>query len=737
MKQLFTFLCAMMMILSANAAPQRNTKALLKQKQAKTQTLRVQKQQKQVKGTTFKWGQHLFAKPAFTSTFSDTRFARRVPRRASTNVTISDYTATFCPAHEEVGNTVFYGLRTADFSKSFYFSIFTAEGKHDVELGKTYTLADMEKGANEWDDEEWNSHDYTEATFTKTKGENYDVHISATVTDEDGDTYILSYDEDPVTVTGNTITLNIENPMTGFDYSNDGTWFLRAENDNYSAQFSYYSDDNTSLAGNFSGDDIDFYNSFISVNTGKLDQDEDPIWETLRVLEASYQVTETDQRIDAKGTLLASDGNTYDVTMFYVKPHAETTTTITATNLAVQDFFYDWFGQIYLTASDDKNSVKLTFYPEGLDEKMAGTYVVGLNGVEATIVPADEENQFPDPINIFSGQFTVTYDAGNIHVTGTLLGYNNVEYTLNLSYTKPVATRQQTLTFPAIQLYISWSNWQAIGYNADETQLISIAADLDESVAGTYRFRDLKKDYNYVVTDINGEDGNVFTLLDANVNVTYDESTKTAHITGTMLCQNMRDETDIPEFTIDVTASVPAPYLMDNKNADFKEDFVTYETDTDYLADEGIIYVNTRNDNDAIAALEFWVAEGVTTLAPGTYLINDSHQPQTVSMSEGTNDAGNILYSFVGHANEKNELSDIWFLVSGTVTIDENGVITIEAVNSNGKKINSVIGNTDAGISNATTEKSVNSRAAKFLEKGRLFIEKNGQRFNALGIEMK
>ena len=97
----------------------------------------------------------------------------------------------------------------------------------------------------------------------------------------------------------------------------------------------------------------------------------------------------------------------------------------------------------------------------------------------------------------------------------------------------------------------------------------------------------------------------------------------------------------------------------------------------------------------------------------------------------------NILYSFVGHANEKNELSDIWFLVSGTVTIDENGVITIEAVNSNGKKINSVIGSTDAGISNATTEKSVNSRAAKFLEKGRLFIEKNGQRFNALGIEMK
>lgn len=107
-------------------------------------------------------------------------------RRASANLTISDYSATFYPGDEEVDNTVFYGLHTADYSHSFYFSIFIAEGKHDVELGKTYTLADMEEGYNEWDDEDWNERYYTEASFTKTKGKDYDVHISVTVTDEDG-----------------------------------------------------------------------------------------------------------------------------------------------------------------------------------------------------------------------------------------------------------------------------------------------------------------------------------------------------------------------------------------------------------------------------------------------------------------------------------------------------------------------------------------------------------------------
>lgn len=736
MKHLFTFLCALMMILNANAAPQRNAKALLMQKQGKTQALQMQKQRKQSEKTTFLWGQKLLAKPAFSSSVLSSRSMKRSMRRTATNVTISGYSAIFYPATDEKASTMYYGLFTADWSKSFYFSIYTAEGKHDVELDKTYTLADMEGYASEWNDEEWNSHSYTEATFKKTKGTNYDVHIEATVTDADGNTFELKYDEEPVTITGNTVNIDVETPMTATSYSSDGTWLLRAENDNYQVQFSYYSADKTSCAGNFSGDNIDLYGSYININTGELDDYDDPIYEKLKVLDASYEVTETSQRIDAKGTILASNGNSYNVTMFYVKPHAETTATIKATNLEVNADYYDWFGEVGLTAADEQNSVKLTIYPEGLDEKLAGTYVVGQYGVDATVTPIVEGEDFPEAVSIYSGQFTVTYDAGNIKVTGTLLGYNNVEYTLDLSYTKPVATRQQTLTFPAVDLYIlGYGVWQAIGTNADETQIISIAADIKESIAGTYTFNNLYPNYTYVVTDISGKYGKQFSCLDANLNVEYNEETKTAHITGTMLCQNVGDETDMPEFTVDVTASVPAPYAMDNNTADYKEDFGEYSIDTQYL-NEGVIYVDVRNENDAVAALEFWVANGATTLTPGTYPINDTYQPNTVSMSEGTNDAGSIMYSFVGYANEQNQLTDIWFLVSGTVTIAENGVITIDALNSNGKKVNCVIGTT-LGINSVSAKKTVSNGVVKHLEKGRLIIEKDGQRFNAMGIEMK
>lgn len=586
MKQLTTILCALMIILSANATPKRNVKALLRNK------------------------------PSFSSTVPGTHNIHRSASPANINVTISKYQARFYPGDNIVDNSIFYSLSTADDSQIFYFSIYTPDDKHDLELDKTYTLADMIEDESEWDDDDWNEHYYTEATFKKSIGEGYDIHITATVTDEDGNTYVLSYDEQPVTLTGNTIDVNIENPMTTFNRSRDCTWAMEASNDNYQVQFSYFSADETSCAGQFSGDDIDLYYSYIFINTGQVVYYNDPIWENPRILEASYEITETEERIDAKGLLLASDGNRYNITMFYVKPQKESEATITATNMEIDDFFYKWFGMVEITASNDSNSIKLKIFPDGLGEQMAGTYVIGQNGTNAMITPAGGELEEPGPTNIFSGQFTITYDAGDIFLTGTLLGYNNVEY------------------------------------------------------------------------------------------------------------------------TIDLTAATPASYAMDNKEKDFTENFASYELDTDHLADYGVIYVNVRNNNNAIAYLEFVVPEESPTLPVSTYTITDSEAPMTVTMSAGANDDGEITYSYVGYEDEQNQLTEIWCLVSGTVTVADNGVITIDAQNINGKKVKSVIGSAN-GISTTTIQKPQNSGATKHLQKGHLIIKKNGQRFNALGIKMK
>jgi hypothetical protein len=226
-----------------------------------------------------------------------------------------------------------------------------------------------------------------------------------------------------------------------------------------------------------------------------------------------------------------------------------------------------------------------------------------------------------------------------------------------------------------------------------------------------------------------------FSCLDANLNATFDKATKTIHVTGTMLCENWDDATDRPLFTVDITAAVSAPYSHDNNETDFAESFPTYSLITDD-SDQGVIYVDARNENDAVAALEFWVEENATTLAPGTYPINDSHQLQTVSMSEGTDDSGSILYSFVGHVYEQRILSDVWFLVSGTVTVSESGVITVEGLNSNGKTVKCVLGDTSTGITTVGAQ-SQSGSVLKHLENGRLVITKNGHRYNGMGVEMK
>ena len=82
-----------------------------------------------------------------------------------------------------------------------------------------------------------------------------------------------------------------------------------------------------------------------------------------------------------------------------------------------------------------------------------------------------------------------------------------------------------------------------------------------------------------------------------------DKATKTIHVTGTMLCENWDDATDRPLFTVDITASVSAPYSQDNNETDFAESFPTYSLITDD-SDQGVIYVDARNENDAVAALE-------------------------------------------------------------------------------------------------------------------------------------
>ena len=679
-----------------------------------------------------------FIHPTESKTAQPARLQAKFAEEAPDTVLIAFCNSTFYPED----GAVWYGLYTEDWSKTFYFSILVEEGKRDVELGRTYTLADMEEGEedsypNHWEDEEWNEHPYASATFSKTCGAGYDIHVLATVTDTAGHSFVLKYDEKPVIISGDTIDIAFTDNIPNLEYISDGTWLFRAggEQFGYSVQLSYYSDNQTSCAGTFKGEDIDPATSLVAEFIKGESEDSDVNFYILK--DGDFTVLDTDSAFLVKGNVfgvLENVGKVFRLDLIVRKPKAEKQVTITANNLSIDDYWYEYTNDVKFLASDDVNEVELVIYPDGLAEAMAGTYTIGLGGTRATVRTVDPMDDVES--NAFSGSLELKYDKGSILITGSILCLDNTEYTLNLSYIKPEKTREQTLIFPRLDLAVfSDNSWQALGYNEDQTAYISLAgvpADYGET-SGTYTEKELVADYSYVVTDITAQSYKRFNVLEANLTVNYQAADSAALITGTLLCINTEDATDVPEFTIALRAYIPNPYVYDEANAAFNYHFPTFVLDTDY-AESGELYVDALA-NGYMLGLKFNVAEGTTTLAAGTYEINDSMAEGTILASPGMAPNGQLRYSYAAIVDENlRQVNNAWFLVSGKAVVTESGVIELKAFNSKGQAVNVRLGEYPEGVENVQGDKA---QTTKLLRDGQLVILKNGVEYNAQGAVVK
>ena len=96
----------------------------------------------------------------------------------------------------DIPHCIVYGLYDDPTDRVFEFPIKLAEGESDVELGKTYTLSEMNSIYTYWMKSDYMTHAmYTEATFRKTEITEGLIKIEATATDTNGDSWVLTYDE--------------------------------------------------------------------------------------------------------------------------------------------------------------------------------------------------------------------------------------------------------------------------------------------------------------------------------------------------------------------------------------------------------------------------------------------------------------------------------------------------------------------------------------------------------------
>ena len=689
MKKFFSLMCAVAIALSASATP---AKVLGKSKQAEALEVKTAKTFMSFRKTSFQKAERGTA-------------AFRAPQAKHDNyiVTIEEYAENYYATDNDVWVKLYDAAGNV-----YYFDIIVAEGTNALALGQTYTLADMIANYSYMRDADYNKTPtpYASASLTKTVSmyeEQELVHIDAAFTDTLGNNYTLAYQQAPFIITGDTIdvvfTGNANKPIYA-----QGLCQLRAENEDYDIAFTFPCAEGAP-AGTYGEEDMNLDYTFVN---------------DFEAVSAHCVVAENNGTISLEGWILAKDGNVYHVTFSFTAPTAQSFETITATNLVLDDSYASWFGIIIAYASNEDYEVEM--YLDA--SNYLGTF--DADEVSLSIEGADGK------IEIYEGTITVANTATGVAITGTVLSMDGVQYTLNLTYVIPDATSQETITMSGKLTNYEGKAWQFIGSTA--SQMVTIAA-YATSIPGTYGRSDLMADYTYVMKVV-GNDTLPYLMVDANITVTV--SGQNATITGTLKGQNYYDNSDVIEFTLNITATVSdyvEPTGDENDSQEpFKHIFAEYEVDAQYAAQYNVLYVDATDADNNYISLEFNVAEGVTELPAGVYDIDESYEAGTVSAGSLDASQGRIYGSFAGSLDDEGYINvPLWLLVDGTVTVLENGVIQVNAINTWGSVIECQLGSWPEGVENTNAAVEVSKRIVN----GQLVIEKNGVKYNAVGTIVK
>ena len=547
-----------------------------------------------------------------------------------------------------------------------------------------------------------------QASVTFATAENIYI-VTAAILGSDTTLYmaIMAYYQKPFEPTGDTIDVNITEPMSYKYYKSDGDWYMSGANAEYKVYLDVVNNDSTSPAGNYTLDQALYDYTYVTVLATNT---------KLELVSLEATVTDVEGRIDVAADMLCLDGNVYHVTMFYAIPEALAYDTIVADNFELTPLTWgSWVLGYTASASNEDYLFSLS-----LDEQTDSVYDAA--GGSITNLATNVASK------IYSGSVTLgTAVDGTRTLTGDVLCMNNVQYNLDLSFVMPEPDREETLTETGkLTEYASDGVWQVYIENANH--IIGITMNYEDEIAGTYKTADMyDKEYNWV-TEINGTDSTEYIAVGMEINVAI--SNETATITGWMIAREY-EGTEVVKYNYNLTCSVAAAGLQyDEENADFSENFPVYEVNDKYFESNGVLIVDADNNNDATIDLLFFVDED--GLVDGTYPVNSSEQPGTVWACTGVDSEGRIDLGFAGYLNAQGQISQVWFIVEGNVTV-QGGRITVHALNSYGRSIDAVL-DSRTGIEDVKADD--NNNAEKFMRNGNLIIRRNGVEYNAQGATL-
>lgn len=413
-------------------------------------------------------------------------------------------------------------------------------------------------------------------------------------------------------------------------------------------------------------------------------------YEELEAIYAEITMTETENgwAVVAKG--YCDDGNYYIVNMDFVVPEPTEFVTLSFENTAKATFYPDLGNDLLLANADDQYEVGIDIYGVGMGETF--TYD-NMDATYSYLIDNGEEVQ----IGAVEG---IVYQVGDTtKMDAKVVGFNGVEYTVNLWYAVPTPTETVEVTVEDAEFVNAIADqgvYQLHGYVDNGLDYVSLAVYADE-VAGTYvndgvfgRFGaeggryDLYPNYNYIVKiiDPETEEFEQYTVEKGTINVTVDENNVITAVAD-VICSNAVN------YVITVTSE-----YHNHLQYDAEESLEVYYTAEDLLnveydaTNEGVWVDVYAADYSNITQLFFFVEEtdDELLLPVGEYTIDNSMDYGTVMASIGVDASGSIYPSFYGNFTEDGSIeAPLWFMVGGTVNVqhvDGQLYIEVNAVNS-------------------------------------------------------
>jgi hypothetical protein len=234
-----------------------------------------------------------------------------------------------------------------------------------------------------------------------------------------------------------------------------------------------------------------------------------------------------------------------------------------------------------------------------------------------------------------------------------------------------------------------------------------------------------------------------YDFITADLTVVYNENDSTFSLTGTGLMQNEDDEADVPFYTFNISGkladqgSTPEAIEYDEQSSDFVVNFNEYTEYDENLAQYGVVVIEAEDDDLNYVVLYLVANAGDTELMPGDYPVTSSWEDDSWAASTtiaGTYDATQGLYpSYAAILIQQQGqwyINNVWYIVGGTVKVNADYSIDINATNSYSRSITSHM----TGRQTPVEEVKVESAAIKRIENGVLLIERNGATYNAQGI---